>query len=277
MQFNKKSFIVLIVFVFISTFLLNYFTHLNLLVSINNTLILILSILLFKKYLDEKKYFLNFFIIASCSLIPLTFSNTASGVFSFFPLSFLVVLYLRNYISKKAGLFIFALFFFITSLYVSDLIKPPLSIQKSQLIFYSPEVSYHINRHQQDALFIPYSARKIVYSSTVYFYVFLTNFFNFINLKNLSDAILIANIYPLAVGIYSFIKTKSDYRSIFFASIFLAALVLGIDRSPDKFQSFYMLTPLLIYFIFNGANYVNKKIFALLWMLTILIILNPII
>lgn len=248
--------------------------YLSLLSLLLNYLTLGLSIYLFRRYLPSKSSLFGSFLIISLVLIPL-FYYSPNNFVSFLPLFSVGILALYKQFPNRFVLLIWAIFLFLGSLYSSEVIKYPFDIQHSQLIFNSPEVNYHLNRHQEDALFIPYKLRQIVYSQTIYFYALLTNFFDFMNLKNLYDVLLLANLYPIFVGIYKIFIEKNKFKHIIFSAFFVTMLTAGLDRSPDKFQSLYLLGPIFLYLILRGAQNINKKVYLALWALSFYIFINP--
>lgn len=258
------------IFSTILSLILNLFHHHNLLVSLLNSVLLGLSIYFFQRYLTSIKSIFNILLIISLGAIPLFFYKPTESVISFLPLFSLGFLYFaKQNIPGYAVILIWGVFLFLGNLYSGEIIKYPFTIQHSQLIFNSPEINLHMYRHRQDALFIPYKVRQLVYSQLIYIYALLTNLFNFLNLKNLSDALLIANLYPLFIGLIKVIKQENRFRNICFAAFIITALTAGIDRSADRFQSLYLLGPLFIFLILTGTPNINKKIYITLWILSL--------
>lgn len=252
----------------------NLYNHQDIIVSLLNSLILGLSVYWFQKKLNISRSAFNIFLIISLSLIPLFYYFPTKIYFFFLPLFSLGFFYFYRLLPKKYVILIYGLFLLLGNLYFSEIIKYPFRIQTEQLIFNSPEVNYNIHRHQQDALFIPYKARLIIYSKLIYVYAFLTNLFSFLNLKNLSDVLLIANLYPLFVGIYNIFKQKNEFTNICITTFAVTALTLGIDRSTDKFQIF-LSGPAIIFLILSGTRMINKKLYFALWILSIFIYISP--
>lgn len=255
--------------------ILNIFYHHNLFISLSNSLTLGFSAYFFQNYLTSKKSLFNILVLVSLGAIPLFYYKPTAWFVALLPLSTLGFFYLCNRELPKRYLIIaLGLFLFFGNLYSSEVIKYPFNIQHSQLIFNYPEVNYNMYRHQQDALFIPYKARLLVYSQLIYVYALLTNLFDFLNLKNLSDILLIANIYPLFVGIHNIFKQKNIFRSILLTAFLITALTAGINRSADRFQSLYLLGPVFIYLILLGAQTINKKLYITLWILSLFIFIS---
>lgn len=254
---------------------LNLSTHHNLLPSLLNSLALGLSIYLFQIYLKQVKSVFNIFLVISLGLIPLFHYSPDNQFASFLPLFSLGLLFLYVIIQKGYVLIIFGLFLLIGNIYSSGIIKHPFNVQYSQIIFNSPEINYNINRHQQDALFIPYQARLIVYSKLIYMYALLTNSFNLLNLKNFADILLIANLYPLFKGLYQVFTNKNTSWNLCMTAFLITFLTIGVDRSAEKFKSLYLLGPIFIYLIFLGTKKLNKKLYLILWIISFLIFISP--
>lgn len=252
----------------ILSFILNLLFSHNPTVSLLNALTLGLSAYFFQKFIALKKSLFSTFFIISLGLIPLFYFVPANKLLSFLPLFSLGFCYLYKQFPKRYVLVIWGLFLFFGNLHSGGIIKYPFNIQSPQLIFNSPEVNLYMYRHQQDALFIPYRARLLVYSQLIYVYAFLTNLFNFLNLKNLSDILLVANLYPLFTGIYNIFKQKNRMGDICITAFLATALTVGIDRSTDKFQSLYLLGPIFVYLILLGFQTINKRLYIILWTLS---------
>ena len=277
----RQRLLIPIIFVFILTFLINFLSAHNLLTSIANSATLCLSVYLFKDYLNKRRFLFNIFIIVSFCIIPLFQYQPKSDFISLLPLLSLGFFYISSRAIEKINylnivLILVWIFFLTLSIaYSGEVIKPPFEIQSSQLIFNSPEINYNIKRHQQDALYIPYKIRQLIYSDSVFSYAILTNFFDFLNLKNLSDALFIANLYPLFVGFYKFFRERFEFKYLCLSAFLITILIAGIDRSPDKFQSLYLLGPVFVYLIILGLRSINKKFYILLWVLGLFILLTP--
>lgn len=254
--------------------ILNLISHHNFSVSILNSLTLGLSIYLAQKYLSQRASVFNTFLVISLGLMPLFYYIPKETYFSLLPLFSLIFLYFAK---KNIGavIILFGLFLLIGNIYLSEIVKYPFKIQYTQLIFNTPEINYNIFKHQQDALFIPYQARLMIYSKLTFIYALLINLFNSLTLKSLSDTLLIANLYPLFIGVYDILRQKSKLTYLYVAAFLITALTVGIDRSTDKFQSVYLLGPMLIFLILLGARRVNKKIFLSLWILSFFIFIAP--
>lgn len=214
-----------------------------------------------------------FFI--SLVLTPLLYYQ--SKTFFIYPLALLSILFFVLYkkFLKTSIMVVWLIFLFIGNLYVSEVINFPFDIQESQLIFNSPEINYHIKRHQEDALYLPYKIRQLVYSSPVFFYASISNFFDLITIKNISDILLLANVYPLFLGLYEITSERNRLRNFILLSFLITLITTGIDRSADKFQSLYLLFPMFIYLIFLGYKKVDKKLYISLFILSIFILISP--
>lgn len=257
--------------------ILNLTSHHNPLVSILNSLSLGSSVYFSQIYLRQSASIFNTFLVISLGLIPLFYYIPKEAYFSLLPLLTLGFIYLakRNISYIHVIVILFGLFFFIGNIILSEIVKYPFKIQLNQLIFNTPELNNNIFKHQQDALFIPYKIRLVIYSKLIYFYALLINLFNTLTLKSLSDTLLIANLYPLFIGVYDILRQRSKMTYFYIVAFLITALTVGIDRSTDKFQSVYLLGPMLVILILLGAQRINKKIFLSLWILSLFILLSP--
>lgn len=257
------------------TLTLNLIYHHSLLVAFLNSLTLGLSIHFIQRFLNLKLSAFNIFLTTFLALMPLFHYKPANNFFSLLPLLSLGILYLYTQFQKKLILIVWMLFLVLGMLYSNDIIKYPFKVQDHQLIFSSQEINNNLTKHQQDALYIPYRARQIVYSHLIYLYASLTSFFNFLSLKNLSDILLIANLYPLFTGIIYILKqnTKLTYPCI--AAFLISIVTIGIDRSTDKYQSWYLLGPIFVLLIMLGAQRISKKLYLILWVLSFFIFISP--
>lgn len=259
---------------FLLSFFLNFFSHHNLVVSFVNSFTLVLSIYLFRNYLTLKSVF-SLFLIISLGLVPFFSYKPNNSIFALLPLFSLSILGLYNRYPKKMVVIFYFIFLLIGNLFSGEIIKYPFDIQYSQLIFNSPEINYHIQRHQQDALFIPFKLRQVIYSESVFIYAGLTNLFDLINLKNISEILLLANTYPFFLGIYKIFVKKNKLRNIIIISFLATIITTSVDRSADRFQSPYLLSPIFIYLILLGAQGINRKIYLALFTLSFFILISP--
>lgn len=259
---------------FFCCFIVNVISHQDLLVSLTNSLTLIFSINFFKEYIKKISLFTSLFLI-SLGLMPIFTYHPVNTYLSFLPIISLILINFYKGKPSKLKLAIIAIVLFISNLYVGEVIKFPISIQHTQLIFNSPEIRYNIKRHQADALYIPFKIRQLVYSEIIFVYASLSNFFNFLTLKGLVDVLLIANIYPLILGLYKTFKEKAFFRNLCIVYFLITFLVSSIDRSPDRFQSLYLLTPIFIYLMLFGFKLIHKKIYIFLFAISIFILISP--
>ncbi len=271
----RRNLLLPISFCFILSGLLNYFLHGDLLISLVNPFTLASSIYLFKNYFITKKFLFNSFFIISLGLIPLFYYLPNSNLISLLPLISTGILSLYKVISKKWVIIVWVIFLLVGNSFSGEIIKYPFNIQDSQLIFNSPEINYNIKRHQSDALFIPFKLRQLVYSNLIFIYAILNNFFDFLNLKNLYDILLISSLYPLFLGCYKIFMEKNELRDIYLITFVVVILTAGIDRSPDKFQSLYLLGPIFINLIILGVQSINKKLYLFLLLLSLFISISP--
>lgn len=143
-----------------------------------------------------------------------------------------------------------------------------INLNKDHSIFSMIEVQDGIKKHQKDALYIPFRLRPLIYNDLIYINFSLSRIADFISLKTLYDILLLANLYPFFWGL----KRK---KFIAFAAILVALLLIGINKSPDKFSSFFIISPILVYFILRGLEKVNTKIYLFLLAVSLVIITGP--
>lgn len=159
------------------------------------------------------------------------------------------------------------LIFIVINLLAARILNQSWQWDKSQLIFSINNIKEWIIYHQKDAVFLPYKARLLVYNPLIYLYYFLGNLGHLITFRNLSNLILMANLYPLFFGL------KENKKKIVWLFLIISLVIAGIDRSPDKFNSLYALAPLFLYLIGSGFEKMNKKIYFGLLLLNLLVVL----
>ncbi len=128
---------------------------------------------------------------------------------------------------------------------------------------------------QKEALYIPYRIRLLIFNNSVYLYVILSKFTDLFMIKNISNTMLLANLYPLVKGIVLFIKSSDKKRAPIMLSFLLISFIAVTSRAIDIFNTFLLLSPFLVYFILLGIGFVNKKLYFLLFIVSILLINSP--
>jgi hypothetical protein len=246
-------------------FLINIFFKNNILVAGSNSIIFLLSILVVKKF--------NPIFLPILALMPIFSFDIKQIQINFLLIAFLGLIFLaKNIKVGKNIIILLALGLFVWgNLLGAKIINWPNLPDISQLITKSEPIKNYIIQHQKDTVFLPYKARLLIYNPLTYIYYGLGNMLHLVTLGNLIDVILLVNIYPLIMGFVKQIKEKKD---IWFW-IFLTAslIIIGLDKSPDKFNSLYFLSPILIWLTTKGLEKINGKIYLGLLAVNILFVL----
>jgi hypothetical protein len=243
-------------------FLINIFFKNNIWVAISNSIIFLLSILLVKKF--------NPIFLPILALMPIFSFDIKQIQINFLLIAFLSLIFLTKKI--KTGKFLIILIalglFFWGNLLGAKIINWPNFPDRSQLITGIEPIKTYMLLHQKDTVFLPYKTRLLIYNPLIYVYYGLGNVLHLITFGNLADVILLANIYPLIMGFWKKIKEK---KNIWFWIFLVVGLVtIAIDKSSDKFNSLYFLSPILVYLIVNGLEKINRKIYLGLLIITVL-------
>ena len=123
--------------------------------------------------------------------------------------------------------------------------------------------------------YMPYIIRSVIFNPSVNFYVILSKLAGLFTLKNLYDSLLIANIYPLVIGLTLDLRNWNKSKTLLILCILLISLSMVVSRSVEINNTFILLSPFLIYFILRGLNSVNKKIYLALFIISIFISTSP--
>ncbi len=273
---NKKIAIILITFVV--CFVVNLLRQNQVLTAIINALLLSLSMGLLVNIDEKRNSLLKYFSLVAFALIPLFQFSPQQFITRLFPFVVLLIWLIQDKLKYINQLFLTRIIFitgiiliFLGNLITGAMISVPLNFNTQQTIFTMPVVSNAIIKHQHDALYIPFRMRPLVYNNSVYVYFLFTRLMEFLSLKTLYDVLLLANLYPLFWGMYLGVKNLSSKSAFAFSGILVTLLVIGINKSPDKFNSFYIISPFFIYFILLGLEKVNNKLYLLLVALSLLI------
>ncbi len=234
----------------VSCFLLNFFLQKNSIdISLGNTVILILSWLLFKKMSVQKTVKPFYFLVAVIPLLQFAPTNPLT------PWIIALGLILLN-IGQPVGL----IFPLLAGLIASHLLNvyptvATYAFDKERTIFFNvflnDLVTKSLSQFRLESI-IPYSLTFLIYNKGLYGVLFLQNLLTFFTPRNFYDVLLLANLFPLILGIAAYIKNFRSYSFLFFLWIIGALIIIGIDRSPNKFSSLYATTTPLLFFIFEG-------------------------
>jgi hypothetical protein len=126
-------------------------------------------------------------------------------------------------------------------------------------------------------MYVPYRMRLILFNRHIYGYSFLSSLAHFLSLQNISATLLFANIYPLGLGLYLAYKNKNYLPNyICLSGLLLAIIVVGLNTSPEKFNSLFPTVPLIFYITLSGLQKVNLKLYAVLFILSLMLTFSPI-
>jgi len=188
------------------SFSLNIINHGNILIGVLNTLLLFFSIYFYIKFSHQKLSFTRFPQLGSplailIGAIPL-FTRANDILILFFAIGFcgLILFYLTTRF-KKISILIIVVYLLFVSLYASGLINPPFSLQPFLLIINDDWTNLYIAQMQTESMYMPYIIRSLLFNSSAHLYVMLSKMAGLFTLKNLYEALLIANIYPLVKGL----------------------------------------------------------------------------
>lgn len=267
--------IIILVGSFLLCLSINILSHNSVLISFSNSFSLILSIFLFEQY-SRQKISINPIFIIFFGFIPLFHFKPQSPELSL-GLLLISILWLLGIKFSKLKIIFYSLilFLFIYGTLVNGSIAYLNGTFDHERLLFSDQISKNIvvNR-QEDALFLPYRLRPIVYNSSIFIYSALEKIFQLISLKTIYDILLLANIYPLIIGIVTELKIKKQNWFLYLNLIITLGLI-GINRSPDKFNSFYYAAPMFLYLILAGFKKINLKIYSFLLLLSLYIVYSP--
>jgi len=262
------------------SFSLNIINHGNVLIGILNTLLLFFSINFYLKFSHKKLSFLKFpyvgsILIVLIGAIPL-FTRANDILIIFFAIGFnLLVLFYLTTKYKKISILIIVVFLLFAASYANGLTKPPFSLQTHLLIFNDDWTNLYITQMRTESQYMPYIIRTLIFNPSVHFYVMLFKMAGLFTLKNLYDALLIANIYPLVKGLTQDLKNWNKSKTLLILCIFLISLSMAVSRSVEIDNTFILLSPFLVYFILRGLNSVNKMVYLALFIISIVVATSP--
>lgn len=270
----------MIIAILLVCFLLNIVNHGNVLIGFLNTLLLFLSILFYLKLSSQKLSLiksLNFispllFLVAG---IPI-FTHNYNFFTLFWALGLCLLLLLYSSSSYKKMLTLVIIFYvLVASFFVNGLIKLPFSPQSQRFIFSDDWIRLYISRMQDEALYVPYKIRLLIFNGSVYSYILLSKMASLFIFKNLYGLLFIANLYPLLQGLILDLKDWNRSKTLIVLCILLISFVTVISRTIDIFDAFILSAPFFVYFILRGINSINKIIYLLLFVLSIVIASSP--
>lgn len=273
---NMKRFILKLLTVTFLCFLVNIIFHNSILVAAFNTLLIGLSLSFFHYFSNTGILSIPLASLALLSLTPL-FNHEYKDI-NVILLAIGVIVLLFVYLKiklKKFFIFIILLYTLFAVFYVSGIIRLPLSFQSDRLIFADPRTKLAITNMQNEALYVPYKIRQLLFNNTVYLYVLMSKTAELFSLNNISNTFLLANLYPLTVGLVQYLRTGNKERFVMLSTLLLTPLAASFSRTIDVFNIFLLIAPLIIYFILLGANLINQKIYFLLFLMSLLLVTSP--
>src|SRR3989344_7178430 len=238
---------------FLVIFGLNIAFHGHLSVALINSLLVFLLVIFFRFLSDSEKTKKEKYLALLPITIPLFFYNPQDLVTYLLPIVVLVSWILLAYSNYNKWFFFTGIFLiFISQLIAGGIVKIPFDIETDKLIFNTPSIQNAVEKHQQDALYFPFKLRAVIFNDLVYVYYGLTRAFDFLTLKAFYETLLLANLYPLFVGILTILKQNKTRDKFIYLNLLATLLVIAINQSPDKFISFLIVSPFLMYLIFLG-------------------------
>lgn len=196
----------------------------------------------------------------------------------FISLPFLTLLILIIIIKNKYKGWILSLgclYILVASLFISGIITWPFHFQIDHTILADKHISDAILQHQQDALYLPFKLRPVLFNSLVYLYSLLTHASYFLSFSNLYNIFLLANLYPLIIGSVSLMRNNLPVERFFImGGIAISVLVVGFSRSIQEMSVLFVASPLFIYLILTGLRKVNVKLYLALLAFSFAIKLN---
>ena len=228
---------------------------------------------------DNKLFKLPLLFILTLSLIPL-FSFVPTQTFLYFLVALSMLFWLaaiRFPIHKHIFIVTGFIIFIYGTLISNNLITPYFKTNPERFIWSVPETNQAIITHQQSSFYTVYRLRILLYNKGIYIYSALTSIAGLLNLKNLYDTLLLANIYPLVLGLQESLKNRRKLiNKIALWVLIFTLFFAGITRSPDKFASLFIAAPILTFLIMSGFQRINKLIYVLLFIFSIILLSAPI-
>lgn len=275
---KRKIFLKVISPAIILCFLLNILLNNTPLVSLLNSTILGLTLLII---IQVGKHYLKLplLFILSTALIPLlTYSPAHPELYVFVIISIVSWLTAINFPRYAIPASIIGVFvFFWGTLLSNQIFSTPFTPNYERLIWRVPTLNQSIINHQKDALYLPYRLRLLIFNKSVFIYTFFNQIAKLLTLRNLYDTILLANIYSLSRGVSIVYENRNKLTNKIALMVMLFTLtVAGINTSPDKFNSLFMALPFIIYLIVSGFEKINKKVYIALFIISVVLVTSPV-
>lgn len=177
-----------------------------------------------------------------------------------------------KYLISVIGLIIY----FSGALISNGLLSSSLEINPQRIVWNVEETNLSIIKHQQSDDYVKYRIRLLFFNKSVYVYSIFTNIAGILSLKNLYDTLLLANIYPLILGIREAFKYYNKLiNKIILWGFGLTLLASGIARSTDNFSTLFIAIPVLITLILLGLRKANKFVYLILLIFSLILTTRP--
>ena len=270
----------MVIIALLVSFSLNLINHGNILIGILNAFLFLLSVYCYYLFSHQSSTFLKFQNRVSPLIILVGATPLFTGANDVFNLAIaigidlLLIFYLTKRFKKILGVIVI-ICLVLAGFYSNGLIKPPNSIQTNLLFFNDDWTNLFINQMKTESMYMPYLIRSVLFNPSVYLYVMLSKITDFFTLKNLSDVLLIANIYPLVKGVTLDLKNWDKEKKLVLFLILLTSLSMVTSRSIEIINVFILMSPFLMYYILRGIDSLNTKIYLILFALSIFIAYGP--
>lgn len=267
--------------------LLNFYSHQDVITTVLNSILLLLSWYLFKIndlhtshifYQNKFKYSLLFL-----GLTPLLTYQPSTYSIQVFLLFSLFILIIYRQLGKVGYVFLFFSFLLllIGNLLLGEIItinpvKPFYSIDREQtILFQNTGVELLIKEVINQSHLHGRVSAVVYHPILIYSYYTFSNAMSFLSLENISISVLLANIYPLVIGTYLYLKNIAKENKFILVWIILSILVIGINKSHDTLSSLYITTPILLFWMLKGYKKINLRYYWLLIVLSLFLMLSP--
>lgn len=260
-------------------FLLNLISHKDILTGLLNVTLLFLSVYVYSKLSGKKLNLTGLPFVIFIAAIPLfTYRHDIFILGLAIGAALLLLLYANTNVKRILPLVLFVIiaYLVLASFYVGGIIKFPFVFSGELFIFFDDKASPYIPLMQKEALYLPYRFRSLIFNESAYFYVLLSKTAGLFTLKNLYDVLLLANLYPFILGVIWSLRNWDKSKAFFVSCILLVAFITSLSRTVNIFNTFLILAPFLLYFILTGFNSMNKKIYLLLFILSLIILTSPV-
>lgn len=245
-------------------------------VILGNVLIFWISVVFALSLLGKKLKDLGVLYLSVFSLLPLFHLPGRQTAVVFMVLLIILLLNLSLKVRVKWPIFLVLIISSaFLSLYLNNLVRFPFTFQSELIIFTERWGNQAILEMKNQALYLPFPLRGLVFNRAVYLYSLLANLAEFFNIKNFSEVIFIGNLYPLIGGVVNSFKRKVELKPYLFFFLLPVVIANGLSRFTDNQNTFLLLSPIILVFCFLGLEKINKRIYFLLLVLSLIIYTSP--